>query len=285
MFRWLIHFKNEQSPHLAQLKMMGREVVDSPEYYWSGSIRQHKSHIAFQYTISGKGILENTKGRFEVGPNQGFICDPTKPEVCYYYPPKARQKWEFVWFVFIGEVAFSCAEHLISSYGNILTVDSDSPYLNEYLEYGDNHPRSIELPLADNSQMAYELLINLDREQRAKNFSSTSELIVRKTRKLVAQGISRNINATEVAQQLKITREHLSRVFKKSTGINISQYIIQQKISEATSILLTTSSPIHKIAEDLGFSSCSDFIQFFKKHIGKTPTEFRKSPIHGKTNL
>jgi AraC-like DNA-binding protein len=276
MFKWLVKFETHANEYLAQLKMMGREVIDDPSYYWSGLTRHHESHIAFQYTISGKGILKNKNGEFEVGPRTGFICDPTAPDVCYFYPPKSKEKWEFVWFVMVGKVAYDCAEHLISSYGNIISVDPRSPYIYDFLTYGDNHPQNVDLPLGDNSKMTYELLIGLDQEQRDHTVFNTINFVAMEAKKIISKGISENINVTQVAQKLKITREHLSRVFKKSTGFNISKYIIEQKVYSSTNLLLTTHLPIHQIASDLGFNSCSDFVQFFKKYTGNTPSEYRK---------
>lgn len=57
--------------------------------------------------------------------------------------------------------------------------------------------------------------------------------------------------------------------------MTLSQYIQEQKIEKAKSLLKTTDRSILEIATYLGFSSQGYFQNVFKKLTGMTPKEYR----------
>jgi len=80
----------------------------------------------------------------------------------------------------------------------------------------------------------------------------------------------------EVAEYLKISAAHISRLFKKETGISFGDYVNKLKIEEATSLLLYTQYSDIDISNLLGFSSQSYFIKIFRKFTGTTPKKYKK---------
>ena len=66
-------------------------------------------------------------------------------------------------------------------------------------------------------------------------------------------------------------------VKKKSEGQTAMRIINNVLILDARTLLRTTSTPVKDIALNLGFNNASFFNQFFKKHVGMTPQQFRNS--------
>lgn len=85
-----------------------------------------------------------------------------------------------------------------------------------------------------------------------------------------------HISLEETSDSLKISAAHLSRLFKKETGITFSNYVNKLKIEESTSLLLYTEYSDIEISNMLGFSSQSYFIKIFKKYTGTTPKKYKK---------
>lgn len=84
-------------------------------------------------------------------------------------------------------------------------------------------------------------------------------------------------NVTDLAKNTPYSYSRLSRIFKKHTGYTIVEYISSVKINMAKEAFLYTDKTIAEIAQDTGFSSISHFNRTFKRFIGMSPREFRKS--------
>ncbi|MGG5210606.1 AraC family transcriptional regulator [Chryseobacterium sp. MIQD13] len=69
---------------------------------------------------------------------------------------------------------------------------------------------------------------------------------------------------------------YLSNVIKSKTGKPIATWIVEKTISEAKSLLQNTSVSIKEITYQLGFSEAAHFSNYFKKHTGITPVQYRK---------
>lgn len=77
-----------------------------------------------------------------------------------------------------------------------------------------------------------------------------------------------------------VSSPYLSRLFKKETGISISQYIQTCKIETAQNMLIYSEHSLAQISATLAFSSQSYFNEVFKKHTGLTPLEYRSLNLH-----
>ncbi|MDM1360393.1 helix-turn-helix transcriptional regulator [Myroides marinus] len=77
----------------------------------------------------------------------------------------------------------------------------------------------------------------------------------------------------ELTQEVGASEKTISRVFKKETGMVYQDWRLQWKYYRSLE-LLAESMPIALVADELEFSSDSAFIEFFKKHSGKTPHKY-----------
>ena len=73
------------------------------------------------------------------------------------------------------------------------------------------------------------------------------------------------------ADRLNLTPKYLSTAIKRITGRPILDWIHEALLIEAAMLLRTTDLTVLEIADKLNFSTSSAFVQFFKKHTGKTP--------------
>jgi two-component system response regulator YesN len=73
--------------------------------------------------------------------------------------------------------------------------------------------------------------------------------------------------------------DYLTRVFKKQTGLSISDYLQQQRIEYAKKLLVETNSSVSEVALAAGYSNFSYFSTIFKKSTELNPMEFRKMSL------
>ncbi len=84
------------------------------------------------------------------------------------------------------------------------------------------------------------------------------------------------ITLPQLAKFSTMSCNYLSELFKKETGISISEYIQKEKVSEAKKLLLSGNS-IMDVCIHLNFNDQSYFTKIFKKFTGQTPKQYRNS--------
>lgn len=71
------------------------------------------------------------------------------------------------------------------------------------------------------------------------------------------------------------SREYVSRVFKSSTGRNISEHIIDLRMNYACNLLKNSSMDVMEISFECGFENLSTFYHHFSKRMGMPPQSYR----------
>ncbi len=83
-----------------------------------------------------------------------------------------------------------------------------------------------------------------------------------------------------IARKMQMTDSHLSRVFKKNTGFNFSEYLTERRLEEAARLLVQdTKLKVADISEALGYGNPTYFLSRFKARYGVSPSAYRKAHI------
>jgi AraC family transcriptional regulator of arabinose operon len=107
--------------------------------------------------------------------------------------------------------------------------------------------------------------------------TSHSDTIVRKAIHFMNENLERRMTMTELSQFCGYSSSYLFRKFKKETGKAPIDLFIQMKINRACFLLLHTDMTVSQIAFKLAFSESQFFARTFKKVMGVSATDFRKS--------
>lgn len=107
------------------------------------------------------------------------------------------------------------------------------------------------------------------------NSRSTVEIIMA----YIAEHLENELRREELAEAVHLNPDYMARLFKKETDMNLKDYIIQQKMQEAQSLLCTTNLPISLIAAKVGYTNFGHFSTSYKKFYHKTPQEERSAAL------
>ena len=64
--------------------------------------------------------------------------------------------------------------------------------------------------------------------------------------------------------------------FKKAVGCTITEYIQNQRLEKAATLLVSTDETVSQVAESVGYHHAGRFSSLFKKYTGLHPDEYRK---------
>ncbi|MDD6208018.1 MAG: AraC family transcriptional regulator [Clostridiales bacterium] len=102
-----------------------------------------------------------------------------------------------------------------------------------------------------------------------------SELVTQ-TIQFMEEHYQEEISLQEVADQLGVTPQHLSKLFKKETGKNYIDWLTHLRIEKAKEILLTGKVSIREVGYLVGIQDPNYFSRLFKKNVGVSPSEYLK---------
>jgi two-component system response regulator YesN len=97
-----------------------------------------------------------------------------------------------------------------------------------------------------------------------------------KVQAYIAQHLQEELSREDIAASVYLNPAYLSRLFKKETGLSLSDYIVKQRMEKAKALLIDGTCKISSIAEMTGYCHFSHFAKSFKKTVGMTPQQFRK---------
>ena len=100
--------------------------------------------------------------------------------------------------------------------------------------------------------------------------------MLRKARDYVDGHLAEADLRERVAAHLGVSADHLGKVFRRYSGLTLSEYVAEARIKKASELLLTTDWKIARIAMDTGFDSLRTFYRVFFRGVGMTAKEYRE---------
>lgn len=123
-------------------------------------------------------------------------------------------------------------------------------------------------------QLLIEVFENFIKQKKNKR---KTPLWAKEIKELIQDHIDTNISLTEISKNLDINPTYLSREFSKYfNNLSFGEYIRKQRIEKAIEYLKGSGFSLTKIAYLTGFSDQSHFTRIFKKHTGKSPSEYKR---------
>lgn len=105
--------------------------------------------------------------------------------------------------------------------------------------------------------------------------SLTQNPHVAKIKDYIFHHLNEKITIDEIAANVFLSKIYCENLFKKHTGKTIMNYINEQKINNACSLLLQSDIPLKHISETLGFYDYNYFSRIFKAQTGVSPQKYR----------
>ena len=96
-------------------------------------------------------------------------------------------------------------------------------------------------------------------------------------RRLVEKRFSETRNAKDYAAFLNMSYKRLNEISKAISGKTAKGFIDSYAVLEIKRRLATTELSIKELTYLSGFDEPTNFVKFFKKHTGQTPSQFRRS--------
>lgn len=93
----------------------------------------------------------------------------------------------------------------------------------------------------------------------------------------IADNLGNTVTLDDLAGVAGLSRYHLCRSFRDATGLPPHAWLTRARLDSARRLLRGSDLPVHIIASRCGFASPNQFATSFRKAMGVTPTQYRRS--------
>lgn len=98
---------------------------------------------------------------------------------------------------------------------------------------------------------------------------------VASAKKFIQSHADEPITLEQVVRHVHVSRFYFCKLFKKTTGMTLTEYISRIRVEKAKSLLVDPSLRISEVVFASGFGSIPQFNNIFKRFAGMPPTEYR----------
>lgn len=137
-----------------------------------------------------------------------------------------------------------------------------------------------DIDILDNENEIIDYLIkasfNITETVNSLNIQKDYPSPVRKCVSYIDKNLHDKITLDDLGEISGLSKDYLSQLFKKTTGVTVTEYIRKRRLNSAKK-LLDRDTSISDTAYGLGFCSESYFISCFKNEYGITPREYIKN--------
>jgi AraC-like DNA-binding protein/ligand-binding sensor protein len=98
---------------------------------------------------------------------------------------------------------------------------------------------------------------------------------VTSAKEFVQSHIDEPVTLGQVAQHVHVSPFYFCKLFKKATGMTLTEYVARVRVEKAKTLLVDPSLRISEVVYAAGFGSIPRFNSVFKRFVGMPPTQYR----------
>ncbi|KXF82413.1 helix-turn-helix domain-containing protein [Enterovibrio coralii] len=251
----------------------GTTVYDKPNH-----------HTLSYYVQGGKNTKRSTRGGDIYGGQDKLCLMPINHRSVWHY----ADPFSFFHFYFEQSHLQAFAEQVFDKEGRHIELKertfTDDPFVNQLIRQNmlplDWTSTTDQLMLSHAQQM---MLLHLVRQHCHEPFKKAlptgglSPVNQRRVMDYIEASLSHSFTLSDLAAISQLSDFHFARMFKVSFGCTPHQYVLEQRVKRAKTLLSQSEFSLSDISAMCGFSSQQHLSQQFKQRVGFSPASYRRS--------
>ncbi|MBQ7770201.1 MAG: AraC family transcriptional regulator [Clostridia bacterium] len=211
-----------------------------------------RDYYIIHFCLKGAGKLFDQYGCHKIGAGELFII---RPEEITTYVADSENPWEYAWIAFHGDMA-----NIFNAGKSVYAVPLD--FGGDIRDLTQNDVSSPAIYISLLFRLIH-LLFNRQEE------TSTSD-VVEKIKQYVRFNYMNEITVAYLSEYFGFERSYLYRLFQRSCGIGIKEFIIKTRMEQAKS-LLDKGYGVGETAFAVGYKDQFNFSKAYKRHFSVPP--------------
>ena len=100
--------------------------------------------------------------------------------------------------------------------------------------------------------------------------------LINKIAQYIREHLDEDISLNLLSDKFALNAQYISQLFKNQIGVNFLSYLTSIRMQKAKSLLLSSAKTIVEVSEAVGYNDYRVFTKVFKKHVGVSPSQYRK---------
>ena len=264
--------KNADPPFAQPSSAVKYEKRKISSYYYDNSKRGKDRYVIVQQTLSGCGRFR-FQGRESLVPAGSALIALVPERSAYFFCAEDSPEWVFRWIDLEGESAIQLWGALRSRFGPVIDLGEDSGAGRTLGRLIDDVADRRFGGLQVQAEAAHSAFLSCWSQLESVEAGTTNPAAT--LRELIREKYQHIVNIKQLCAEAGQSREHLSRVFKATYGIEPAAYLRQLRLAAAERFLLRSSLSIREIALRTGHAGPAQFTRSFIAANGKSPRTFR----------
>jgi AraC-like DNA-binding protein/ligand-binding sensor protein len=106
--------------------------------------------------------------------------------------------------------------------------------------------------------------------------SHAEPIAVVRAKTYIRENLQEDLTLADVAKAACTSTFYICKLFKRHTGLNITEYVSRLRVEKARELLQNPQLRISEIAYEVGFQSLTHFNRVFRALAGESPSEYRE---------
>lgn len=226
----------------------------------------------FLYCLKGEGWITINNKTIKLTPNTAFIIPKNTP---HKYGSSLKDPWSIYWIHFSGNYADVFYERFSKEKENNIPIPFDENkivLLKDIITVLEN-----ELNEEKTEFIHFRLSSFLSSVCYSNLLENTIADKISQSISYMKNNLNQLITIEKLAHEACYSVSRYSELFKQKTGYSPIMYFIRLKIQKACEYLYFTNMSIKEICKEVGFEDPYYFSRMFKKQIGISPMQYKKS--------
>lgn len=282
----IFDFENIYENELLDLRVGGIYQVAELAVIRNGEIARHiQRHDEITYVVSGSAKIVSGENVFDVKAGQiHFIRSGLSHEIHV----SDEGNFRYICIAFIPNMDNPSVRALYDECGGVesFVIDDNGSVktlaeflIREFYNYDNYSNMMIDQYISQILTTMGRILSDKDYVHNIKHNIKNKNYAMYRMIRYIDREYLRIKSIKDISSHLSYSEYYLSHLFKEKMGITIKEYLNKKKISYAAQMLHSSELTVEQIAEHLGFPSAFSFRRIFKKHVGVTPSEYKKNTV------
>jgi len=238
------------NPRVCGIHICGSGEINPPH---------HIERYVLHYVTIGKGIYQCSNREYAVSAGDIFLC---RRGDCTCYRADWDDPFTYIW------VSFTCNENFAALLDwELLAAPWAEPFFTRIPEC-----EAAAVPEWAICEALYGFFGELAAKQPPQHRPGSD--YVSRALNYIHANYPEMLRVANIAQDLGLSRNHFSRVFKAQTGMSPQEYLVHYRLEQAAKLLTREKISQKEAAHRVGYPDIYGFSRMFKRKYGVAPGEF-----------